>query len=1134
MAEIKIRWPFGGLNKNQSFTDQAPDTSRDLLNCRGLDPLTGRLRGAQRSGLLALGLTSGEVCTNLLQDPETLDTTQTPGDDVWTNSGSLNETAAVSPVQANPFGETTPNPAIRLVTAGAAGVAELKQSLTDNTWAAQQVISIYIKRPTTGSSQTDDFEMGFQTGASLVISTFTISGAGAVALASEDTFPVAGYTVSNSAATLVANGWYRVSIAVATANTGVDRDAYFAFNRGTADVEDLWAWGAQLCEGQLTLPAYRAGSIASGEKIQWIEPIVVDDRKITWAKNSPGTSITTTNGQFGVAFGVDGYGGDMQYDPVQGRLYVQIADNRIGEYDKTGNILDTIEVPNPPEASGGAGATTQIIQFDPDAAGNLFVTIGIEPGEIAGSGGSIPAGDPPKTDDNESICRTYRLSRDTSGDWYIVWTIFHNQSYPTAIKIRNGKMYLARYKPDASSADSGGPAFSVYTNIYTATPSNFPAVATTISGETTSDIRLHGIDVNDNGLVLVTGANKGQTDSGIYILDSSTGTTLGSVTDEIGMGLGCKFDTNAFCYAVGFDTVNGSDIRRYSVSTAGVIAATMTTAPASSGILGQTYQARIDVDKFNNVWVPYQASGGTDAVLEGIDSSGTSVATFAGTASSANGGWAAAVDTDIPNYRDTTTLWPEHVWLSSHLTYKVNFATPTVTSGSPRTQTNVVVAGGLVKTFTVDDWTATPPTVSVMAPNDSSSGAMQTVDFIQAATLFNKVFFVDGESYRVYDPKNIENSSFGELTDYEATKGIIPPRCKLISSWRGRIVLARGDNEQEWFMSGQSDPFNYLFFPPVSSATQAIQGSLARAGLVPDVTNGIIPYTDDLLIMGGDHSMWRFTGDPAAGGQIDLISDITGMAFGKAWTKDPNGIIYFFGSRGGVYRMSPESLPERITYGSIERDLQDLDLAANYIRLVWNYRDEGLHVFQIPYGAVTEQLDHWFWEQKSGGWYKDNFYDTSAVSNQPTAAAVVDGDDPNDRRLLLGGGGNTSLSSGDGYVAAWDADTFTDTGTAIYSKALIGPFQSDDKEVRMTSFSPVLASDQGGADYRLYVTPAADTLSGQVFNGTMQSGRNPRLRLRGRGSHIFLEISDASINRWAFETATVEVYPAGRQRVRAN
>ena len=48
---IKMRWPMKGLSDNASFAGQPPDTTREATNVRGLDSVTGRERGAQRSGL---------------------------------------------------------------------------------------------------------------------------------------------------------------------------------------------------------------------------------------------------------------------------------------------------------------------------------------------------------------------------------------------------------------------------------------------------------------------------------------------------------------------------------------------------------------------------------------------------------------------------------------------------------------------------------------------------------------------------------------------------------------------------------------------------------------------------------------------------------------------------------------------------------------------------------------------------------------------------------------------------------------------------------------------------------------------------------------------------------------------------
>jgi hypothetical protein len=48
---ILITQPFGGLSDDQAFGDQPAGTTREALNVRGIDPVNGRTRMAQRAGL---------------------------------------------------------------------------------------------------------------------------------------------------------------------------------------------------------------------------------------------------------------------------------------------------------------------------------------------------------------------------------------------------------------------------------------------------------------------------------------------------------------------------------------------------------------------------------------------------------------------------------------------------------------------------------------------------------------------------------------------------------------------------------------------------------------------------------------------------------------------------------------------------------------------------------------------------------------------------------------------------------------------------------------------------------------------------------------------------------------------------
>ena len=76
-------------------------------------------------------------------------------------------------------------------------------------------------------------------------------------------------------------------------------------------------------------------------------------------------------------------------------------------------------------------------------------------------------------------------------------------------------------------------------------------------------------------------------------------------------------------------------------------------------------------------------------------------------------------------------------------------------------------------------------------------------------------------------------------------------------------------------------------------------------------------------------------GDPMAGGRIDLVTDTIGMAWGRPYCKDPTGAIWFFGSRGGVYRMALGSQPERVRQ-AIEERLAEVNVATTIVRMVWD------------------------------------------------------------------------------------------------------------------------------------------------------------------------------------------------------
>lgn len=479
------------------------------------------------------------------------------------------------------------------------------------------------------------------------------------------------------------------------------------------------------------------------------------------------------------------------------------------------------------------------------------------------------------------------------------------------------------------------------------------------------------------------------------------------------------------------------------------------------------------------------------------------------------------------------TIAPFTVVASSTGTTSITATTPTfydenirrikqvdsaMSTGTTRRFKTIGISNGAIKEF---DNTATVTSVTGTGFTSASS------DFYQSAILFQKVYITNGQEVVVYNPKKASS----ELLK-STTAGEVPKRCKLIASWRSRLVLARpSDSPHNWFMSAIGDPTDWDLFPKVVNSGQAIAGTISKAGLVPDTINTLVPYSDDLMIIGGDHSIYRLTGDPMSGGQMDLLTDVTGMAFGQAWDKDPQGNLYFLSPRGQLYMMRPgRNGMLELTGDRFEQRLADVDLTNNYVRLVWNDLERQLHIFVMPFGAGGTHLRHFRYERANDAFWQDEFGPTTGTDVQPTAAIVVDADDPADRTLLLGGE--------DGRVRRWDKSSRNDQRTTstsypIDSQVVMGPYGLPDAEIRLTKIQAVMASDQQRANIQIFASDTPDSMGNMVWSGSLMPGRNPNIFARAKGSYFWIRIRNAwADERWAFENMTLTVAKAGRKRMR--
>jgi hypothetical protein len=438
----------------------------------------------------------------------------------------------------------------------------------------------------------------------------------------------------------------------------------------------------------------------------------------------------------------------------------------------------------------------------------------------------------------------------------------------------------------------------------------------------------------------------------------------------------------------------------------------------------------------------------------------------------------------------------------------------------------LAVAGGVVREFDSIQW------------YDLASGGGTTgnpsldpgLDVIFSAQLGSRLYFADGMNEKYYDAAD------GELKAWTASAGTLPQDTKgrkptLIENWNDRIVMAGvlGD-PHEYYMSKKGDGADWDYTPVTVTNTQATSGVNAPAGRSPDVIRAIIPLNDDVLIWGCDQSIWAMTGDPMEEGRIDNIVDGVGMPYGRPWCKDMTGSFYFFGSKGGVYRGAVGQGIQKITVGSIEERMNDIDLDKNIIRLLWNERDQGVHVYITPLNAYTATT-HYFYDIRANAWWLDKFETTSSSQyiHNPKEVHVFDGLDPDDRVILMGGW--------DGFVRKWDLSSSNDDGNAIDSYVYFGPLVSENFGlVRLKELRVQLGKNSNDVTASVFTGDNAEDAYAQTsphFTSTFTAGRNVSERRRATSHAMYLKLGNNTADqRWTLERAEADIALTARKFAR--
>lgn len=435
-----------------------------------------------------------------------------------------------------------------------------------------------------------------------------------------------------------------------------------------------------------------------------------------------------------------------------------------------------------------------------------------------------------------------------------------------------------------------------------------------------------------------------------------------------------------------------------------------------------------------------------------------------------------------------------------------------------RSTIGVAVVAGTLYTFERGQ-TATVP--------DGGIGRISpTSPYVNLAPLFRDLYVSDGYGYFKYNPDGFDESPRLDTFDTFQTKvGRLPEAARVFVPWRGRLVAGRfADDPHNWVMTKSGEPEDLNLFPVEPTVLDAVAGNFGGQGQIQEVMTAFLPFSEDYALCGTDGAVHLFQGDPADNGRIVRLTSSYGIAFGSGWAQDPQGVVYFQGNNGGIYAYPPGALPVKISERSIDAELEKIDLLTYKAGLVWNERQECLHVFLMQRKGISTSLaDHWVWEKKRA-WWKDRFLSTGL---QPTSVALFDGDLPSDRAIVLG--------CEDGTMRMMDLGATSDDGHPIQANVTIGPIGIADPGMssRVWGLQIALATEMSGCYYDWLVGDSPDNPDRVISGGFLRPGQNPIMHSRAKGNWVWLRLrSMSSTTRWAFEGANVMVTPTGRARVR--
>lgn len=351
-------------------------------------------------------------------------------------------------------------------------------------------------------------------------------------------------------------------------------------------------------------------------------------------------------------------------------------------------------------------------------------------------------------------------------------------------------------------------------------------------------------------------------------------------------------------------------------------------------------------------------------------------------------------------------------------------------------------------------------------------------------------------------------------------KGAIPAGVSLVCCWRDRVIYSGVEGEeQNVYASRSGDHTDYLHGQ--DDALSAFALNAGNRGRIGHAITAMVPFKDDVLLLGGDAQISACVGDPAAGGSVVTWSESVGISAHRAWTMSTEGACYFVGP-GGFYRMAPGGgKPEALTADRLNETFRRIDRDQLSICVEWDRDLHGCSIFLTRLDQA--QSTHYWFDARTGAFCPEQL----PVPHGPTATCLFDGDAATDRKVIMGGF--------DGNLRQFHDDVASDDGLPINSHVLIGPVQpfGPYQQGILSGFEVVMSGDTDGVTMQLLSGPSAEEAAAadpQTLATWDEGGRRPRVLTRVRANTYFLKFVGGSDDYWALERAAAAADAGGMTR----